>query len=82
MIGGRLLTLADVADELGCSPTTVKRRVREGLMPVYVDGHLVRVREDDLRRYIAERVHRRTGSTAPAAAAAGRTLPRRARLWD
>jgi excisionase family DNA binding protein len=81
VIGGQLLTLRDVAAELGCSVTTIKRRVREGALPVYVDGHLVRVREDDLRRYVAERVRRRARSSAPAVAA-GRRLPKGARLWD
>src|SRR4051794_4911686 len=81
MIGGRLLTLADVAGVLGCSLSTVRRRVREGALPRYADGRLVRVREDDLRRYVAERVCRRSSSTAPTLAP-GRTLPKGARLWD
>ena len=81
MIGGRLLTLHETALELGCSLATVKRRVRDGELPTFADGRLVRVREDDLHRYVAERVARRTG-TAPVAAAAGRTLAHGARLWD
>ena len=81
MIGGRLLTLREVAVELRCSVATVKRRVRDGALPTYVDGRLVRVREDDLRRYVAERVCRRSRAGAPAVAA-GRTLPKGARLWD
>ncbi len=38
MIGGRLLTLRDVAGELGCSVATVKRRVRAGVLPAFVDA--------------------------------------------
>lgn len=60
----QLLTLHDVAGELGCSVTTVKRRVSTGALPVFVDGNLVRVRDVDLRRYIAERVVRRAGPAA------------------
>jgi len=30
MIGGRLLVLEEVAEEIGCSVATVKRRVRSG----------------------------------------------------
>jgi excisionase family DNA binding protein len=81
MIGGRLMTLKDVADELSCSVATVKRRVRKGLLPVVVDGGLRRVREDDLGRYLAERLVRRVSDRAPAAAA-GRALPKGAKLWD
>lgn len=81
MIGGRLLTLREAADELRCSVVTVKRRIHDGALPAYVDGGLVRVLEDDLRRYVAERVCRRSRANAPAVAA-GRTLPRGARLWD
>ncbi len=81
MIGGRLLTLNDVADELSCSVATVKRRVRTGLLPVVVDGGLRRVREDDLTRYLAERVVRRMPDRA-LAAATGRAVPKGGRLWD
>ena len=80
MIGGRLLVLEEVADELGCSVATVKRRVRSGELPVYVDGRIVRVREDDLRRYIAEHICRRLGSTS--AVSAARPMAKGQRLWD
>ncbi len=77
----RLLTLQDVADELACSVTTVKRRVRAGKLPVLVDGRLVRVRDVDLRRYILERL--RTGSAGGGVvpAPAGRSAAK-GRLWD
>jgi excisionase family DNA binding protein len=80
VIGGRLLTLREVADELRCSVPTVKRRIRSGALPSYRDGHIVCVREDDLRRYVAERLCRR--SPAPDRAAAGRALRKGEHLWD
>jgi excisionase family DNA binding protein len=49
----RLLTLDEVARTIGCSVATVKRRVRAGLIPVFRDGRIVRLREADLRRYVA-----------------------------
>ena len=81
MIGGELLTLQDVAAKLRCSLGTVKRRVATGEIAVFRDGRLVRIREDDLQRYVAERVARRLGS-APALLVAGRRLARGDRLWD
>jgi excisionase family DNA binding protein len=77
----RLLTLAEVADELGCSVPTVKRRVRAGALPIFRDGRLVRVREADLRRYVIERVDRRERRPV-SVAAAGRAVPEGSRLWD
>lgn len=77
----RLVTYEEAADALGCSVSTIRRRIRMGLLPVYVDGGLRRVREDDLRRYISERVCRR--SSLPATIATpGRRLPKGAKLWD
>ena len=81
VIGGRLLVLDKVADELGCSVATVKRRVRSGELPVYVDGRIVRVREDDLRRYIAEHIQRRVASVT-SSMPAGRRIDKGLRLWD
>jgi excisionase family DNA binding protein len=80
MIGGRLLTLVEAADELRCSVATIKRRIHAGELPAYRDGRLVRVREDDLRRYVAERVHRVT--IAPRVRGAGRAIRKGERLWD
>jgi excisionase family DNA binding protein len=79
---GRLLTVGHVAEELGCSIATVKRRIRSGALPAFVDGRLVRVREADLARYIAERVARHQLITVPAPTASGRRLPPGSRLWD
>lgn len=81
MIGGRLLTFREVADQLGCSVSTVRRRICAGELLEFCDGGLHRVREDDLRRYVAERVCRRS-PTAEHALAPGRALPKGARLWD
>lgn len=75
-----LLTLPQVADRLGCSVATVKRRIRDGALLTFRDGRLVRVRELDLDRYIAEHVTR----TAPARGASPRggvTLAPGERLW-
>lgn len=76
---GELLTLPDVAARLSCSLATVKRRVRSGALPVYRDGRLVRVRELDLDRYIAEHVARRVPSSSRRA---GVTFALGERLWD
>jgi len=48
----KLLTQSDVADILRCSPKTVGRRIASGDLPVLRDGRMVRVRLEDLERYI------------------------------
>lgn len=78
----RLLTLGDVADYLGCSVRTVKRRVRAGGLPAYRDGRLVRVREADLARYVAERVARAAPAAIRPVRAAGPRLRPGEKLWD
>jgi excisionase family DNA binding protein len=75
-----LLTLADVAEELGCSVATVKRRIRAGRLPAFVDGRLVRVRSIDLTRYITERIVRH--SAASMEGPSGHSLAPGSRLWD
>ena len=80
MNGERLLRLSDVAVELDCSVATVKRRVREGALPAFRDGRIVRVRESDLTRYVLERVV--VSARGDATAATGRALAKGARLWD
>jgi excisionase family DNA binding protein len=74
-----LLTLYEVAEVLGCSLSSVKRRVDAGLIPVFRDGRLVRVRRVDLQRYVSERVARVTPSTPNAS---GRKLAPGSRLWE
>jgi len=81
VIAAQLLSFSEAAGELGCSVSTLRRRVRAGSLPVFEDGGLRRIREDDLRRYIVERVRRRASSPA-AIAHPGHTLPKGARLWD
>jgi excisionase family DNA binding protein len=76
-----LLTVDQAAERLGCSTATVRRRIASGALPVFRDGpQFVRIREDDLRRYIAERVTR--ASARSSTPAAGVTLAAGARLWD
>jgi excisionase family DNA binding protein len=82
MSGGQLYTYTQTASEMGCSVSTVRRRVRNGELPVFVDGGLRRVREDDLRCYIAEHVQRRSPNLPTPIAGPERMLPKGARLWD
>jgi excisionase family DNA binding protein len=77
----RLLTYDEAADVLRCSQATVKRRVAEGALDAFADGRLRRIREDDLVRFVAERVVRR-GGKPPKPGASGRALAPGARLWD
>jgi len=75
-----LLTLAEAGEFLGCSEKTIGRRVATGELPVFRDGRIVRVRQLDLDRYVAERVSRRAAPDA--LAPAGRALTAGERLWD
>jgi excisionase family DNA binding protein len=52
-VTGRLLTVAEVAKLLGVSTDTVKRRIQSGKLLAFRDERILRVRESDLRRYIA-----------------------------
>jgi excisionase family DNA binding protein len=51
----RLLSLPDVADRLGYSIKTLRRRIATGELAVIRDGRLIRVHPDDLQRYIQQR---------------------------
>ena len=76
----RLLTIADVATELGLSTTTIKRRIARGDLPAFRDGtRIVRIRRTDLDGYIANHVEH---SSRPAVARPGRALRPGERLWD
>jgi excisionase family DNA binding protein len=77
-LSGRLLRLNDVAVELDVSRSTVKRWARSGALPVFRHGRTVRVRESDLRAFVAAGVRR--ASPSGASAPAGVTV--RGRLWD
>jgi excisionase family DNA binding protein len=51
----QLLRLDEVADTLGVSLKTVRRRVDAGELVVIRDGRVVRVHPNDLERYVAAR---------------------------
>ena len=52
-------TVAEVANYLGCSPSTVWRRIAESRLKAMRDGRLVRVTAEDLQAYLrANRVVR------------------------
>lgn len=51
----QLLPLAEAARLLACSERTIRRRIDCGALPVFRDGRILRIRERDLRAYIAAR---------------------------
>jgi excisionase family DNA binding protein len=51
----RLLSLPEVADRLGYSIKTLRRRIAAGELAVIRDGRLIRVRPENLERYIQQR---------------------------
>jgi excisionase family DNA binding protein len=77
----RLLTLDEAARRIGCSTRTLRRRIGDGSLPAFRDGGLVRVRDDDLERYVSANVTRAALARA-GVRTAGVLLPQRARLWD
>jgi excisionase family DNA binding protein len=80
-VSGRLLTLGEAASRLACSTRTLRRRIKDGSLPAFRDGGLVRVRQDDLERYVAAKITRQRLAHA-GAPVAGVALPTGARLWD
>lgn len=54
-----LLRVWDVAEALDVTTRTVERLIREGAFPVTEIGGSVRVRRDELNRYIAAQTRRR-----------------------
>ncbi len=50
-----LLTKKRVAEILDTSEKTVDRRIRSGDLPAIRDGRIIRIRPEDLERYIAQR---------------------------
>jgi excisionase family DNA binding protein len=52
-----LLTIEETAKLLKTSVKTVRRRIKSGDLPVVRDERIVRIRPDDLRRYIVQRWH-------------------------
>lgn len=75
-----LLTLPEAAAHLAVSPRTLRRWVAAGLIPAFRQGGVVRLRELDLDRFIAERMAIPT--PAGADPTAGRSLEPGERLWD
>ena len=75
----KLLTVPDVAERLAVSPRTVKRVLARGELPVVRVGRLVRVRDEDLHRFLAARTYALGSATV---AAGGVTLRPGERLWD
>ncbi len=76
-----LLRLPEAAAELSVSLSTVKRLVAAGELPVVRVGSAVRVRPEDLRRFVLGATERRIGAST-SSSAAGVSLRKGARLWD
>jgi excisionase family DNA binding protein len=51
----RLLSVHAVAEQLGISDKTVRRMITAGELPVHRVGHLLRVSQDDLAVFLAQR---------------------------
>jgi len=49
-----LLTKKRVAEILDTSEKTVDRRIRSGELPAIRDGRIIRIRPEDLDRYISQ----------------------------
>jgi excisionase family DNA binding protein len=54
----RLLTVAEVAEDLNACERTIRRRIASGALPALRDGRLLRVRPSDLRCYQFQRLLR------------------------
>jgi excisionase family DNA binding protein len=78
-VTAKLLTVQDVAERLAVSPRTVKRVLASGELPVVRLGRAVRIREEDLRKFLAARTCAQGSGTV---AAGGVTLRPGERLWD
>jgi excisionase family DNA binding protein len=53
----RLLTIEEAAGVLNVSPKTIRRRIRAGEMAVIRDGRIIRIRPEDLARYLSQHRH-------------------------
>ena len=51
---GRWIDVFQAARRLGVSPSTVRRRIEEGVLPAvrYLGSHMLRIRPEDLDEYI------------------------------
>ena len=54
-LGGRFITVAEVARHLRVSNMTVYRLIKSGEMPAIRVGRGYRLREEDVRRYLQQR---------------------------
>lgn len=50
-----LLNKKRVAEILNTSEKTIDRRIRSGELPIIRDGRIIRIRPEDLERFIAQR---------------------------
>lgn len=67
---GRLLTVEEAANLVGCSARTIRRRVAAGALPAFRDGGLVRIPEAAFAAYVAART---SSAPAPHTSSARRT---------
>lgn len=75
-MGGPLLTARSVADMLGLSAETVLRWIRRGDLPaIRLPGGAIRIREDELEKWLAERATPARGSLSTVPGDAARPLP-------
>jgi excisionase family DNA binding protein len=52
-----LLTLEEAAGVLNVSLKTIRRRIDAGELAVIRDGRIIRIRPEDLARYVSQRRH-------------------------
>jgi excisionase family DNA binding protein len=51
----RLLSVDDIADDLGVSTKTIRRLIDDGELRAYRIGRALRVSEDEVRKYLNRR---------------------------
>jgi excisionase family DNA binding protein len=78
----RLLTFNEASVALNVSVATVKRRVRQGALPVFADGRIRRIPESAIVRYVAERTFKGRADEKHPGAPVGCPLESRDRLWN
>ena len=77
-----LLTIEQAAQQLNCSPATLKRRLRTGALPSFRDGRLTRIRQTDLDHYIEQRLCLPAESTLTATRVETQTLAPGRKLYE
>jgi excisionase family DNA binding protein len=78
----RLLRIEDAAKVLGVSVSTVKRRIEACELAVFRDGRVVRLRESELRRYVAAKTAARPRPDGEPVVVVRRRRRPRQRLWE